>query len=124
MRVCHMTAFESLPAKLVRISSMSMGIGWKSKWYNDLPIILVKSRHSDQIFTPRSFRFKNSTKDLKLRLPFADICVGSGDIKFEKYVKYANESASFKAQVQIPGWDSLLCQSHSFFETPCCKVNF
>ena len=30
-------------------------------------------------------------KELKRHLPFANICIGSGDIKFEKWVKYANE---------------------------------
>ena len=30
-------------------------------------------------------------KEWKRRLPFANTCISSGDIKFEKCVKYANE---------------------------------
>ena len=64
---CHMAAFEShlpvkrtvpfyFPPKQLRISSRSMGIENKSKWYSDFAIIAVKTRKEGIPNFPKIFR--------------------------------------------------------------------
>ena len=50
---------------------------------------LLLKCYCDQIFTPWIFRYttQNSRKDLKRRLPFLNICIGSGDIWVWKMYK-------------------------------------